>query len=256
MAEIDKILKARGCMSLKQFGEMINTRTFISTGYPELDEFICEDGGIPVNAISEIFGAPGSGKSRFVKDICVRPEVHALYIDTENSLPADEYNYLTEHGCDVLALNLIEMIWGVVNDAIDIKDKPYNLIVVDSLAATTTTAEISADNEISMANQLSQAKVLTAWLKQLLNKLNGSGVAVILVNHKKIKPGPVTVKTTPGGASPKFYSSLRLEFSVSKSDIKGSTQKTQVTVAKSRFSPPNRSTYIKMELDWKNKLEK
>lgn len=251
MAEIDKILSSRGVMSLAEYGEMINNRTFISTGYPELDDFICEgSGGIPVGAITEIFSLPGVGKSRFVKDICARPEIHALYIDTENSLPADEYNYLSSHGVDIISLNLIETIWGIVNDAIDIKDNPYNLIVVDSLAATTTLAETSSDNEISMANQLSQAKVLTAWLKQLLNKLNGTNVAVIFVNHKKIKPGPIAVKTSPGGAAPKFYSSLRLEFSVNKNDIKGSTQKVQVTIAKSRYSPPHRSMNIKMELDW------
>lgn len=240
-------------MSLAEYADMINSRTFISTNYPELDRLI--GGGIPVNCITEVFGLPAVGKSRFVKDICIKN--HALYIDTENSLPADEYNFLTSNNVDVISENTIETIWGIVNDAIDITDNPYKLIVIDSLAATVTTSEIAQDTDINMSSMLSQAKALTVWLKTLLNKLNGSNVAVVFVNHKKIKPGPIPAVTTPGGAAVKFYSSLRLDFSANKSDLNAKNETLSVTVklAKTRFSTPNTSCKIKMKLNYKDNYD-
>ena len=88
-------------------------------------------------------------------------------------------------------------------------------------------------------------------MKQLIRKLNGSNTAFIFVNHKKISPGVVHTVNTPGGASPKFYSSLRLDFKANKKDLKGSVQKVEVEIAKSRFSSKNTSVKIPLELDYR-----
>lgn len=250
---LDKILKSRGLISLEEYGNLINRKSYISTGYPELDEAIhpvTEDcplgGGIPTGCITEIFGAPASGKSRFVKDICLRPEIRALYIDTENSLAADEYNHLSKN-CDVISENLLENIWGVTADCID--EGLYDLIVVDSLAACTTSAEVDDDNSISMATNMSKAKLSSVWLRKMLSAIRGTDVAFVFVNHKKISPGVVKTVVTPGGEAVKFYSSLRLDFCAPSNKLKGDTQGVEVKIAKSRFSQKNQKVPIKINLN-------
>lgn len=249
---LDDILKGRGLQTMAEYEELISNRTFIPTGYDELDNLIQEGGGgIPRNCITEVYGMSSVGKSRFCKNIAVRPDIKALYIDTENSLPADEFRFLREHGVDCISENVIETIWGIVNDVLDAKDDGYDLIIVDSLAALVSNDELAADNEQTMSTRLAQAKAMTSWMKQLIRKLNGSNTAFIFVNHKKIAPGPVPIVNTPGGASPKYYSSLRLDFKANKKDIKGTVQKLEVEIAKSRFSSKNTSIKIPLELDWR-----
>lgn len=249
---LDDILKGRGLQTMAEYEELISNRTFISTGYDELDNLIQEGGGgIPRNCITEVYGMSSVGKSRFCKNIAVRPDVKALYIDTENSLPSDEFRFLREHGVDCISENVIETIWGIINDVLDAKDDGYDLIIVDSLAALVSNDELAADNEQTMSTRLAQAKAMTSWMKQLIRKLNGSNTAFVFVNHKKIAPGPVPIVNTPGGASPKYYSSLRLDFKANKKDIKGTVQKLEVEIAKSRFSSKNTSIKIPLELDWR-----
>ena len=247
---LDDILKGRGLQTMAEYEELISNRTFISTGFPELDNLIQDgNGGIPRNCITEIYGMSSVGKSRFCKNIAIRPDVKTLYIDTENSLPADEFKFLREHGVDCISENVIETIWGIVNDVL--AQEHYDLIIVDSLAAMVSNVELAADNEQTMSTVLAQAKAMTSWMKQLIRMLNGSNTAFIFVNHKKIAPGVVHTVNTPGGASPKFYSSLRLDFKANKKDIKGTVQKVEVEIAKSRFSSKNTTVKIPLELDWR-----
>lgn len=250
---LDSILKSRGMMTLEEYEQLITNRTFISTGYEELDKLIQADpvGGIPRNCITEVYGMSAVGKSRFCKNICARTGLKALYIDTENSLPAEELLWLKDHGVDCISENVIESIWGLVNDILA-EGNLYDIIVVDSLAALITNTEIAADNEQTMSTQLAQAKAMTQWMKQLVRALNGSNTAFIFVNHKKMAPGFIPKANTPGGASPKFYSSLRLDFKAKKADLKGSVQKVEVEIAKSRFSSKNTVIKIPLELDYHN----
>lgn len=250
---LNAILKNRGMMTLEEYEDIINNRTFISTGFPELDSLIQAEpqGGIPRNGITEVYGMSAVGKSRFVKNICAQPNIKALYIDTENSLPAEELKWLKAHNVDCISENVIESIWGVTSDVLDDPDTHYDLIVVDSLAALVSNVELAADNEQTMSTALAQAKSMTMWMKQLIRKLNGSNTAFIFVNHKKISPGVVHTVNTPGGASPKFYSSLRLDFKANKKDLKGSVQKVEVEIAKSRFSSKNTVVKIPLELDYR-----
>lgn len=250
---LNKILKARGLVSMEEYAAMVNRKTFISTGYPDLDEAIhpvTEDcptgGGIPTGCITEIFGMSATGKSRFIKDICLRPDIRALYIDTENSLAADELNYMLEH-CDVISENLLENIWGITDDVLD--ENMYDIIVVDSLAACTTNAEIDEDNNVSMSSNMSKAKLTSVWLRKMIAKLRTSNTAFVFINHKKISPGVVKAVVTPGGEAVKFYSSLRLDFVAPTSKLKGSTQGVEVKIAKSRFSEKNTKINIKLQLD-------
>ncbi|MDO5452080.1 MAG: hypothetical protein Q4F56_03260, partial [Candidatus Saccharibacteria bacterium] len=95
---LNEILKQRGLMSLDDYDKIMQNQSFISTGYKEIDELICPDGGgFPRGCLSEICGMSRCGKSRFMRDICLRPDVKALYIDTENALSTKEYNWMKDH---------------------------------------------------------------------------------------------------------------------------------------------------------------
>lgn len=252
LSALDKVLKANGVTTTEEYDKVMSARSFIPTGYKELDELISKDplGGIPTGAITEIFGMSASMKSRFVKDIALRPEIHALYIDTENSLTEKEYNYLKQHGVDVVIEGVIENIWGVVGEVLDFRGKDaYDLIVLDSLGAATTTTEIADGSDVTMSNMLSKSKVMTQWTKHIINRLWKTQTAFVFINHKKLSPGYIKNVNTPGGSSVKFISSLRLDFSAPNSAFKKGEQTVEVKLAKSRFSNKNDSVKIKIGTD-------
>lgn len=247
---LDKILKARGLTTTQEYDKIMNSQEFIPTGYPDLDILIQSDGlgGIPRSKITEIAGAFASGKSRFVKDICLRPDLKALYIDAENSLPTPEYNHLRQH-CDIMFENQLENIWGVVNDALG--QELYDIIVIDSLASCVTQAERDDDNSISMNASLGKAKLMSAWIRKMIPLLTGSGTAVVFVNHLATEIGTrYTNYTTPGGSAVKYYSNLRLYFKSLKGgyDAKNSTQGIEVTLEKSKSSPKGTKCNIVLNL--------
>lgn len=249
---LEKILKQRGLMSLKDYDKLMHNQSFISTGYPEIDNIICPDsGGFPRGSLSEICGASRSGKSRFMRDICIRPEVKALYIDTENALSSKEYDFLKEHGVDIVAEQLLENIWGLVNDAID--EDIYDLIVVDSVGATDTQAERDDDNTLSMSTNVQRAKIMSKWLRGLGSHLMGKKTALVFVNHaKEAIGGPPNshMIAKPCGKSIDFHCMVQLKVSGGDSSLKGTTKKDfNVKCTKTRYTIVGQEVKTKIELN-------
>ena len=222
MADLNTILKQRGLMSQKDYDRMMHNQSFISTGYKEIDELIKpEGGGFPRGALSEIAGQSRSGKSRFLRDICLRPGLKALYIDTENALSAEEYDHLKAHEVDVVAEQLLENIWGLVNDAID--NDLYDLIVVDSVGATDTQAERDDDNTLSMSTNVQRAKIMSKWLRGLgAHFMKHYKTALVFVNHAKPAVGGYGNQLVkPCGKSIDFFSMVQLRVAGGDSTITG-----------------------------------
>ena len=246
---LNTILKQRGLMSLKEYDELMQNQSFISTGYPEIDEIICPGGGgFPRGCLSEICGPSRCGKSRFVRDICMRPELSALYIDTENALSTKEYNFMKEHGVDIIAEQLLENIWGVVNDAID--EELYDLIVVDSIGATDTQAERDDDNTLSMSTTVQRAKIMSKWLRGLNSHIMGKKTALVFVNH--LKQSLQTMGTPfakPCGKSIDFHCMVQLRCAGGDSKIAGTKKDFDVTCTKTRYTIVNQKVKVKIELD-------
>lgn len=246
---LNDILKNRGLMSLKEYDKLMQNQSFISTGYKEIDEIICPDsGGFPRGCLSEICGMSRCGKSRFVRDICMRPEVKALYIDTENALSTKEYNWLKGNGVDVIAEQLLENIWGVVNDAID--ENLYDLIVVDSIGATDTQAERDDDNTLSMSTNVQRAKIMSKWLRGLNAHIMGKKTALIFVNHLKPSVGPMNGFAKPCGKSIDFHCMVQLQCSGADSTITKSNKKDfNVLCTKTRYNIVKQKCSVKIDLD-------
>lgn len=246
MNKLDRILKQRGLMSTKELDDLMNNQAFISTGYPEIDALIREpDGGFPRGCLSEVCGVSKSGKSRFMRDICIRPDIKALYIDTENALSNEEYQYMKSRGVDIVAEQLLENIWGVVNDAID--DNDYDLIVVDSIGATTTQAEQDDDNTLSMATNVQRAKVLSKWLRGLNSHLMGKKTALVFVNHMKQNISGFGT-TKPGGVSIDFHCMVQLQLGGG-SAVGKTKKKLDVKLTKSRYNISGSKISTTIDLD-------
>lgn len=250
MADLNSILKQRGLMSLEQYDEIMNDQSFISTGYKEIDAIICPDGGgFPRGCLSEVAGMSRSGKSRFMRDICLRDDVHALYIDTENALSAKEYHHLKEHGVDVVAEQLLENIWGVVNDAIDAD--LYDLIVVDSVGATDTQAERDDDNTLSMSTSVQRAKIMSKWLRGIgAHFMSHRKTAVVFVNHAKPEVGGFGhVLVKPCGKSIDFHCMVQLQVAGGDGTIRGTKKDFDVTCIKTRYNIVKQKTKVRIDLD-------
>lgn len=246
---LNDILKQRGLMSLKEYDALMQNQSFISTGFREIDSIICPDsGGFPRGCLSEICGMSRCGKSRFMRDICMRPELKALYIDTENSLSTKEYNHLKENGVDVIAEQLLENIWGVVNDAID--EDLYDIIVVDSVGATDTQAERDDDNTLSMSTSVQRAKIMSKWLRGLGSHLMGKKTALVFVNHLKEAVGGFGhTFAKPCGKSIDFHCMVQLQCSGGDSSIRGTRKDFNVTCKKTRYNIVGQQAKVKIDLD-------
>lgn len=246
---INDILKRRGLMSLDEYDKIMQNQSFISTGYKEIDDIICPgSGGFPRGCLSEVCGMSRCGKSRFMRDICLRPSIKALYIDTENALSTKEYNYMKEHGVDIVAEQLLENIWGLVNDAID--EDIYDLIVVDSVGATDTQAERDDDNTLSMSTSVQRAKIMSKWLRGLNAHLMGKNCALVFVNHAKPEIGSYNhTLVKPCGKSIDFHCMVQLQCAGGDYTIKGTKKDFDVTCTKTRYNIVKNKVKVKIDLD-------
>lgn len=244
---LNDILKRRGLMSLKDYDKIMHNQSFISTGYKEIDEIIGAD-GFPRGCLSEIAGMSRSGKSRFARDICMRPELKSLYIDTENALSAKEYDWMKEHGVDIVAEQLLENIWGLVNDAID--ENIYDLIVVDSVGATDTQAERDDDNTLSMSTSVQRAKIMSKWLRGLNSHLMGKKTALLFINHAKPEVGGFGhTLVKPCGKSIDFHSMVQLQVTGGDSSIHGTKKDFNAKCIKTRYGIVGKQAKVKIDLD-------
>jgi len=248
MADLNTILKQRGLMSLEEYDEIMQNQSFISTGYKEIDEIICPgSGGFPRGALSEVYGMSRCGKSRFVRDICMRPELKALYIDTENALSTKEYNWMKEHGVDIIAEQLLENIWGVVNDSLEAG--LYDIIVVDSIGATDSQAERDDDNTLSMSTAMQRAKIMSKWLRGLGSVIKGKRTALVFVNHLKEAVGAFAGFAKPCGKSIDFHSMVQLQCSGSDSSMNKTKKDFNVLCKKTRYNIVGQKAHVRIDLD-------
>lgn len=246
---IDKILKSNGLMSLDELDSLMKNQEFISTGFQEIDDIIGPGKGFPRGGLSEVYGMSRCGKSRFVRDICLRPELNALYIDTENALSHEEYELMRASNVDVVAEQMLENIWDICNKVIEEGD--YDIVVVDSIGATDCQPERDDGNTISMSSGLFRAKIMSRWLRGVGSILLGKKTALVFVNHMKDSVGTVGQNfTKPCGKSIDFHAMVQLRLAGGDSTIKGNTKKDlHVTCTKTRYAIVGQKVKVRLELD-------
>lgn len=241
MAQIEKTYGAGAIMFMGENRHL--DIEHISTGSLMLD-LALGIGGLPRGRIVEIYGTESSGKTT----ICLQAVAEAqkaggmaAFIDVEHAL---DPVYAKKLGVDIdnmlvsqpdtgeQALEIIETL--VRSGAIDI-------IVLDSVAAMTTRAEI--DGDMGDAHVGVQARLMSQALRKLTSVVSKSNCVAIFINQIREKIGVMygNPETTPGGRALKFYSSVRIEVRRGEPIKDGGEiigNRTKCKVVKNKVAPP------------------
>lgn len=208
-------------------------------------------GGIPRDAITEFFGAPGGGKSTTAVDICktayklfqeeYQDQLLAFQekINNGNKSLMSEYEDVKERGPKkVLYIDLehsFDAVWadtlGIREGEIDIMQPPdvfaedilqtvkeiietgeVGLIVLDSIPSLVTQSEL--DKKFGERTVASLSGLLTIFCRKIVQLLTRYGTTLIVINQIRDNMDSPYVVNTPGGNALKFYCSLRIQFKI------------------------------------------
>ncbi|NJR48154.1 MAG: recombinase RecA [Leptolyngbyaceae cyanobacterium CSU_1_3] len=226
----------------------MNVKTF-SSGSTDLD--VALGGGYPRGRIIEIYGPESSGKTTLALQAIAQMQKLggiAAFVDMEHAL---DPLYVATIGADIDQMlvsqpNSGEMAMELVEQLV--RSKSVDLIVVDSVAALVTEAELQAD--MGDFPTTSIAWLMSKSLRRLMNCLH-SQCTVIFLNQLRFKIGVVygNPETTTGGNALKYYASMRLDTRRIQTLKRGSEEygiRVKVKVAKNKIAPPFRAAEVDM----------
>lgn len=207
-------------------------------------------GGVPRGRIVEVYGPESSGKTTVALSVIAQAQKlggEAAFIDVEHALDPVYAQALGVNIDDLLvsqpdsgeqALEIAEAL--IRSGAIDV-------IVLDSIAAMTTRAEIDGEMGDNHVGQL--ARLMSQAMRKLTAAISKSNCVAIFINQIREKIGVMygNPETTPGGRALKFYASVRIEVrkgEVLKSgtDVIGAT--TKCKIVKNKVAPPFKECYF------------
>ena len=215
----------------------------ISTGILPLDVAVGVR-GLPRGRITEIFGPESAGKTLIALQTAAETQKNGglvAYVDVEHALNID---FAKRIGVDTDALLVSQPDSGEqaleVAEAL-IRSGGMDLVVVDSVAALVTQAEIDGDMGDAHVGQL--ARLMSQAMRKLNAAISKTNTLVIFINQLREKVGVIygNPETTPGGRALKFYSSVRLDVRKKEAIKKNSEvigNRVRVKVVKNKVSPP------------------
>ena len=210
-------------------------------------------GGIPKGRICEFFGPEGSGKTTvalYSIAACQQGGGVAAFLDVEQALDPqlavscgvklEELIFSQPDNANQM-LTMAEQL--ILSDAVD-------LLVIDSVAAMVTEAEMDGTLGESAAKIGELARLMSSSLRKLVNLASKHGTTIIFINQirQNINTGygHGPTETTPGGKALKFYSSVRLEIKRGKQIKKGDDvigHELYVKVVKNKMAPPFKTAH-------------
>ena len=241
IAQIEKQYGAGAVMRLGQ--NVVQNVQAISTGSLALDMAL-GIGGVPRGRIIEIYGPESSGKTTVALQIVAEAQKQggeAAFIDVEHALDPTYARALGVNIDDLLvsqpdsgeqALEIAEAL--VRSGAIDV-------LVIDSVAAMTTRAEIEGEMGDSHVGML--ARLMSQAMRKLTPVIAKSNCVAIFINQVREKIGVMygNPETTTGGRALKFYASVRMEVRKGEAIKDGAEQigsRTRVKIVKNKVAPP------------------
>ncbi|MBE6733607.1 MAG: recombinase RecA [Ruminococcaceae bacterium] len=243
MAQIEK---QYGKGAVMRLGENISMSVeHISTGSLGLN-LALGIGGIPKGRIVEIYGPESSGKTTVALHCVAQAQKAggtAAFIDVEHAL---DPIYAAHLGVDIDSLLVSQPDSGEqaleITEAL-VRSGAIDIIVIDSVAALVTKAEIEGEMGDAHVGQL--ARLMSQALRKLTAALSKSNCAAIFINQLRDKIGVIygNPETTTGGRALKFYSSVRIDVRRAepiKVDGEIVGNRTRAKVVKNKVAPPFR----------------
>jgi RecA protein len=228
----------------------------IPTGSISLD-YALGIGGYPRGRIIEIYGQEASGKTTLALMAMAETQKlggSVLFIDAEHAF---DPTFAKIIGVDIEDKKLLisqpeygEQALSIMEDAV--RGGAIDLIVVDSVAALVTKAELEGEMEDQGIG--GQARLMSKALRKLTGVISKTGTVAIFINQVREKisqnayQGPP--ETTPGGRALKFFSSIRLEVRKGET-IKGPNAEIighiiKVKVVKNKLAPPYKTAQFEL----------
>jgi recombination protein RecA len=210
-------------------------------------------GGYPRGRIIEIFGAESTGKSTLCLHAIVEAQKLGLicaYIDIEGTV---DPGYATAIGVDTSKLLFSQPDNG--DEGMRTVDKLVcsgliGLIVIDSVAALTTAAEL--EKEITDTNIGQQARLMSQALKRLTVECNKTKTTLMFTNQIRNKIGVMygSPETTSGGNALKYYATQRVKISRGESLKSGDNVTGNASTAhviKNKVAAPFKKAFFEIE---------
>lgn len=201
-------------------------------------------GGIPRGRIVELYGPDSSGKTTVALHCIAETQKmggEVAFIDVEHAL---DPVYAAKLGVDIDNLLVSQPDSG--EQALEIAEAlarsgAIDCIVIDSVAAMVTKAEIDGDMGDTHVGQL--ARLMSQAMRKLTAVLSKSNCAAIFINQIREKIGVIygNPETTPGGRALKFYASVRMDVRKGEAIKNGSEiigNRTRVKIVKNKVAPP------------------
>lgn len=243
---IAHIIKTYGSGAVMRLGQA-NTMQVdaIPTGSMTLD-LALGIGGVPRGRIVELYGPESSGKTTVALHIAAEAQKlggEVAFIDVEHAL---DPIYARALGVDIDNLLVSQPDSG--EQALEIAEAlvrsgAIDVLIVDSVAAMTTKAEIEGEMGDSHVGML--ARLMSQAMRKLTAVISKSNCVAIFINQIREKIGIIygNPETTPGGRALKFYASVRMEVRKGEPIKDGTTiigNRTRVKVVKNKVAPPFR----------------
>ncbi|MCQ2450584.1 MAG: recombinase RecA [Clostridia bacterium] len=241
---VEQIEKQYGKGAVMRLGENVSMNVeHISTGSLSLDMAL-GIGGIPKGRIVEIYGPESSGKTTVALHCVAEAQKQggtAAFIDVEHAL---DPVYAKALGVDIDSLLVSQPDSG--EQALEIAEQlvrsgAIDIIVIDSVAALVTKAEIEGEMGDSHVGQL--ARLMSQAMRKLTGALSKSNCCAVFINQLREKIGVLygNPETTTGGRALKFYASVRIDIrkiEVLKNGSEPIGTRTRAKVVKNKVAPP------------------
>ena len=200
-------------------------------------------GGVPRGRIVELYGPESSGKTTVALHIIAEAQKQGgevAFVDVEHAL---DPKYAAAVGVNVDDLLVSQPNSGEALEIMEalVRSGAIDVVVLDSVAALTTKAEIDGNMGDSNVGQL--ARLMSQAMRKLTPLLSKTNCVAVFINQIREKIGVMygNPETTPGGRALKFYSSVIID--VRKGEpIKNGTElignRTKIKVKKNKVAPP------------------
>ena len=244
IAHITKVYGTGAIMRLGENKANLNVEA-IPTGSMMLDMAL-GIGGVPRGRIVELYGPESSGKTTVALHIIAEAQKmggEVAFIDVEHAL---DPTYAEALGVNIDNLLVSQPDSG--EQALEIAEAlvrsgAIDVLVVDSVAALTTKAEIDGEMGDSHVGQL--ARLMSQAMRKLTAVISKSKCVAIFINQVREKIGVMygNPETTRDGRALKFYASVRMEVRRGEPIKDGSSQignRTKVKINKNKVAPPFR----------------